>query len=88
MFKTGTMMTSKYSPDIEIIVSVDNSDSIPVYEAKWINIDGSLSKASELVFGSQIDDYNIIDNETAESIAKDFNNMDSAIAGFFSQIYK
>ena len=43
----------------------------------------SLSAGSVFIFGSQIDNY-----EEVENISEDFRNMDSAIASFFSSIYK
>lgn len=83
MFITGSRICSIYDPEsIMQIVNVDQTDNIPVYEAKYIN-DGSLSAGSVFIFGSQIDNY-----EEVENISEDFRNMDSAIASFFSSIYK
>lgn len=84
----GSFIYNKYSSDIMMVVSADLTDKVPVYEAKWLNTDGTLSGGSLIIIGSQMEDYELLESETSESLADDFRNMDSAIAGFFSSIYK
>lgn len=83
----GTIIKSIHTDDLLYVIFADYSDNIPVWKAKWINEDGSLSKGYQLIVGSQMYSYIVVE-QTAETIADDFNNMDLAIAGFFSQIYK
>ena len=58
--KVGSIIKTKYSEDVMKIVSIDDIDNIPCYEAKWINYNGSLSKGSLLIYGSQINDYRML----------------------------
>lgn len=88
LVKVGTVIKSRYSDDVMQIVANDYRGRIPEYEAKWIN-NGELSAGSLFIVGSQIFDYEIIEEPVKTiSLADDFHNMDSAIAGFFSSIYK
>ena len=56
----GTILKSMYDDSLMKCVEVSLKHKTPVYEVKWLMEDGTLSKGSLYIFGSQLSNYIII----------------------------